>query len=142
MISQLPDGPGRPVTQVRTLRRSRADRVIGGVCGGLGRYLGVDPLLMRIAAVALALSGGAGVIAYIVAWIVIPEAQADEEASPRTTPPATVSAVVGGVLLALGGVLLVRQFTPWFELSVLWPVVLVVVGVLIIVSATSRRRPR
>jgi phage shock protein C len=64
MASQLSGGPERPVTPVRVLRRSRTDRFIGGVCGGLGRYLGVDPLLMRIAAIALALSRGAGALAY------------------------------------------------------------------------------
>jgi phage shock protein C len=141
MTSQLPGGQVRPVTPARALRRSRTDRVIGGVCGGLGRYLGVDPLLMRIAAVALALSGGAGVLAYIVAWIVIPEVRVDEEepASPATSP-ATVTVLVGGVLLILGAVLLVRQVVPWFEMGVVWPLLLLTVGALVIVSATTRGR--
>ena len=142
MTSQLPDGPVRPVTQARVLRRSRTDRVIGGVCGGLGRYLGVDPLLMRIAAVALALSGGAGVLAYIIAWIVIPEVRVDEkEPASAATSSATVTVLMGGVLLIVGGVLLVRQVVPWFEIGVVWPLLLLVVGVLVIVSATKRRGP-
>jgi phage shock protein C len=67
-----PQTPPQTVTEIRRVRRSRQDRVIGGVCGGLGRYLQIDPVLLRIAAVALALSGGLGVLAYIIAWIVIP----------------------------------------------------------------------
>jgi phage shock protein C len=50
----------RPAT--RLLRRSRDDRVIAGVCGGLGRYLQVDPVLLRIALVILTVSGGLGVL--------------------------------------------------------------------------------
>jgi phage shock protein C len=55
----------RPAT--RLLRRSREDRVIAGVCGGLGRYLEVDPVLLRIALVILTVSGGLGVLLYLVA---------------------------------------------------------------------------
>lgn len=141
MTSELSGGPVRPATPVRVLRRSRTDRVLGGVCGGLGRYLGVDPLLMRIAAVALALSGGAGVLAYIIAWIAIPDEQADE-ARPATPAASstTVSMIAGAVLLILGAVLLVRQIVPWFETAVVWPLLLLAVGALIIVSATTRGR--
>jgi phage shock protein PspC (stress-responsive transcriptional regulator) len=55
------------------LRRSRQDRVLGGVCAGIAEQLDVDPVLIRIAAVALALvSGGAAVFAYLVAWAIVP----------------------------------------------------------------------
>ena len=60
----------------RLLRRSASDKVLAGVCGGLGRYRGVEPLLLRIAAVVLALANGVGLIAYVVAWIAIPEERA------------------------------------------------------------------
>ncbi|MCW2717901.1 PspC domain-containing protein [Pseudonocardia sp.] len=57
------------------LRRSRADQVLGGVCAGIAIRLGVDPILVRIAAVAAALvSGGVAVVAYLLAWIVLPQA--------------------------------------------------------------------
>jgi phage shock protein C len=42
--------------------------VLAGVCGGLGRYLGVDPILLRVAVVVLTLANGIGVIAYVIAW--------------------------------------------------------------------------
>jgi len=60
-MSELNSGPLPDMKQeIRRVRRSRNDRVFGGVCGGLGRNFGVDPVLLRIAAVALALSGGLG----------------------------------------------------------------------------------
>ncbi len=124
------------VTEVRRVRRSRQDRVIGGVCGGLGRYLQVDPVLLRIAAVALALSGGLGVLAYIIAWIVIPEETGTESVVvARRDNRHGVALVVGAALVALGGLLLVQQMVPWFSAAFFWPVVVVAVGVLVLISA-------
>jgi phage shock protein C len=64
------------------LRRTRDDRVIGGVCGGLGRYLGIDPVLMRIAFVILAFAGGGGILVYLVAWVLIPVERPGEDPAP------------------------------------------------------------
>jgi phage shock protein C len=58
----------------RKVYRSNKDKKIAGVCGGLGEYFDVDPALIRILWVVLALMGGAGILAYIIAWIVIPPA--------------------------------------------------------------------
>jgi phage shock protein C len=57
----------------KKLYRSVADRKIAGVCGGLAEYLGLDPLLVRILMVVLALVSGAGVLFYILVWILVPE---------------------------------------------------------------------
>ena len=55
------------------LQRCRTDRVLGGVCAGMADRFDLDPLLVRVAAVAFALvSGGAAVVAYLIAWVVIP----------------------------------------------------------------------
>lgn len=60
------------------LRRSRSDQVFGGVCAGIANRLGVDPVLVRIAAVAVALvSAGVAVVAYLVAWVVLPQDDGD-----------------------------------------------------------------
>jgi len=59
--------------QMNKLYRSKSNRIIAGVCGGLGEYFKVDPTLIRLLWVLLSLSGGAGVVAYIIAWIIIPE---------------------------------------------------------------------
>ncbi|MGM0445046.1 MAG: PspC domain-containing protein [Bacillota bacterium] len=57
----------------KKLYRSRKDQIIGGVCGGIAEYFGIDTTLVRLAFVLFALIEGAGVIAYIIAWIIIPE---------------------------------------------------------------------
>lgn len=58
---------------VKKVYRSKKNRIIGGVCGGIGEYLKVDPVLIRLAWVIGALMWGAGILAYLVAWIIIPE---------------------------------------------------------------------
>jgi len=56
------------------LRRSRSDRVLGGVCGGLGEFFGLKPLWFRIVFVILGIPGGLpGLIPYILLWLIIPE---------------------------------------------------------------------
>ncbi|MCR4434430.1 MAG: PspC domain-containing protein [Clostridiales bacterium] len=57
----------------RRLYLSDTDKKIGGVCGGIGEYLGVDPTLVRLLWVVFALMGGSGILAYIIAWAIIPQ---------------------------------------------------------------------
>lgn len=57
----------------KRLYRSRESRMIAGVCGGLGEYFDMDPTLVRLILVTAALVGGSGLLAYILAWIIIPE---------------------------------------------------------------------
>jgi len=57
----------------KKLYRSLDDKKIAGVCGGLGEYFDIDPTIIRLALVALVLAGGSGVLAYILAWIIVPE---------------------------------------------------------------------
>jgi len=58
----------------KKLRRSRGDRMVAGVCAGLAEYFNVDPVLVRLVFVLLALAGGPGVLLYIVLWFIMPEA--------------------------------------------------------------------
>jgi len=58
--------------KVKRLYRSGKERIIGGVCGGLGEYFNVDPTLVRLLWVFFILAAGTGLLAYIIAWIVIP----------------------------------------------------------------------
>jgi phage shock protein C len=125
----------RPTTRV--LRRSRDDRVIAGVCGGLGRYLALDPVLLRIAFVVLTVTGGAGLILYLIALIVIPEQQDGEDLGPAPQARGDVWMYVGVGLIALGSVLLVDQLVPWFD-RVMAPLVLVAVGVGILYRGIRR----
>jgi phage shock protein PspC (stress-responsive transcriptional regulator) len=57
---------------VKRLYRSRSDRKIAGVCGGMAHYFGIDPVIPRIVWVALILGAGIGLLAYVICWIVIP----------------------------------------------------------------------
>ena len=66
------------------LRRDPAHRVVGGVCAGLGRHFGVDPMILRVAFVALATAGGMGIVLYALAWVIVP-AEGSEAAAPRAT---------------------------------------------------------
>lgn len=72
-------------TEIRRLYRSRRERMIGGVCGGLGLYLGVDPTLIRLLFVVMALAGGPGLIAYLIFLLVVPEEPIDTPTPPSTT---------------------------------------------------------
>jgi len=55
------------------LYRSKTDRIIAGVCGGLGDYFNVDPTIIRLLWVLFTLLGGSGLLAYIIAWFIVPE---------------------------------------------------------------------
>jgi len=56
----------------KRLYRSRSDKKIAGVCGGIAQYMGIDPVIPRVIWVVLALAVGTGVLAYLIAWLVIP----------------------------------------------------------------------
>ncbi|HKM22494.1 MAG TPA: PspC domain-containing protein [Lachnospiraceae bacterium] len=58
--------------EIKRLYKSRTDRMICGVCGGLAEYLNMDPTIVRIIMVLIGLSGG-GILAYLIAAIIIPE---------------------------------------------------------------------
>jgi len=70
----------------RRLRLSNSDRKIAGVCGGLGAWLELDPVLFRAAFVVLALVGGLGILAYIVMWLVIPRVLREPPGSAHQDP--------------------------------------------------------
>jgi phage shock protein C len=147
MSTQLPPesgstgstGPSEPPQPAqRVVRRSRSERVLAGVCGGVGRYLGVDPVLLRIAFIILALANGLGVIAYVVAWVAIPEEQPDQPPGPPSEPRReTGRLVVGGSLVVLGLVLLLDRLAPELD-ELFWPVALVAVGVAVMLVGLRR----
>jgi phage shock protein C len=57
----------------KRLFRSKTDRVLGGVCAGLGNYFTIDPVLVRVLWVISFFVGGVGFLAYLIAWIIVPE---------------------------------------------------------------------
>ncbi len=153
----------------RRLYRSRTDTMLGGVAAGLASYLNTDPALVRVAwAVLVVITSGAALLAYIVAWVVVPEeplaasAESTDTASgePVTDPvtgavraPVVTSGpaptgrtsdgragVVVGIGLVLIGVwFLLREYLPEIDWSLIWPLVIVGIGAAILVTSMRRR---
>jgi phage shock protein C len=101
-------------------------------------------------AVALALSGGAGLLLYVIAWIAIPEdtpgalesrpAAADGpevEASRERSRTAAVT-IAGGALVVAGALMLLNRLVPWLDAALVWPLIVVAVGVAILTSGRRR----
>src|SRR4051794_23456691 len=110
------------------LRRDTDHRVIAGVCAGLARQLGVDPLIVRVAFVAAATAGGLGVALYVLAWVFVPAGDAPGRAVRLRTGRGTVEIAIGVGLLALSVLLTFRALGLLFSDVVVWPLVLVAAG--------------
>lgn len=126
----------RPQTE-RRLYRSNTDRVIGGVCGGLGEYFAVDPVWFRIGFVLLALGGGSGVLIYLLMWLIVrPQ---PEGYSPPEDVRGSLSgaAVIGLVFIFVGTVALVNTIAPSLG-QYFWPAVLVVGGLALLMGGLNR----
>ena len=123
----------------RRLHRSRNDRVIAGVGGGLGHYFGIDPVLVRLAFVALAVAGGIGILIYFVAAIILPEATDDEDVAVANSTAMTEGRLIfGGVFIVIGGYLLLREIIPWYSDRIVWGVILVAVGLAVVLRRADR----
>ncbi len=122
---------GRDISAHPRLTRSRTDRLVAGVAGGLGHRFGVPVVGVRLAFGVLAFVGGIGVVLYIVAWLVMPEvepATGDRARSTRWESVVGLAAVLGGILLLLrsAGLLLPD--------AVVFPAVLVGAGLILVWS--------
>ncbi len=123
----------------RRLYRSRNDRVIAGVGGGLGHYFGIDPVLVRLAFVALAVAGGVGILIYFVSAIILPEATDDEDVAVGESTSMTEGRLIfGGVFIVIGGYLLLREIIPWYSDRIVWGVILVAVGLAVVLRGADR----
>ncbi len=95
--------PPQPPPQPRRLTRSRTDRILGGVGGGLAEHLGIDPLLVRFGiGLLVVLTGGAALLLYLAAWLLVPDAPlpAGQAAPPPRSRAATIAGVVVLIVLA------------------------------------------
>jgi len=84
----------------KRLVRDTHHGVIGGVAAGLGQYLNVDPVLVRLAFVLLFFANGFGLLAYLICWVVIPQGEAT---APVVSPPATAAAEQGFEAVRVAG---------------------------------------
>jgi len=122
----------------KKLYRSRKNSMIAGVCGGLGEYLNVDPTIMRLVAVLLVFADGIGLLAYIIAWIIIPR-NPELEAEIVASQKSELSWLLPGLaLILIGLIFLLNNLVSWFRFSYLWPLVLIVLGIFILVRSQRK----
>jgi phage shock protein PspC (stress-responsive transcriptional regulator)/predicted membrane protein len=141
--SPLPPPPPPPAGRGR-LTRSRDDRMIAGVAGGLGRYAGIDPVIVRILLVVLVLFGGAGLLLYLAAVLLVPS----EDEVPGGAPAGAAAARPSNrnvALIVLGVVVLCLVIGPiaFVASSIVVPLLfLVLVGLAVAWLVTGRRPQR
>ncbi|THI96284.1 PspC domain-containing protein, partial [Nocardioides sp.] len=88
------------VRDLARIRRSRTDRKVAGVAGGLARHLDIDPLLLRVAFVILTFFGGGGLVLYGVAWLILPEEDTDRAVIRLEDGVRSVALIIAGVIAA------------------------------------------
>lgn len=148
--------------------RSNTSTYIGGVCGGIADYFNIDPVLVRIIFILFFLYGGAGVLIYLILWIVTPKAPIDYSKFYNTsgaggnpvsddnkTNPVDFESVkdnaksgskrngalIGGIILvATGTLFLLDNIIKTFSFHDFWPVILVILGVAVIFSSVNNNK--
>jgi signal transduction histidine kinase len=126
--------PRAPLGLPPDLVRTSDDRLVAGVCSGIARHLGVDPVVVRLVVVVLTVANGLGLVAYLVAWAALPDEAAvgpSQRQGPHVTEPTTERAVAVG-LITLGALLALRELDLLVAEPVVWPVALVAVGLALV----------
>lgn len=145
------------------LYRSRHDRMLFGVAGGMARYFRLDPALVRLVWVLLFLAVGAGVLLYIAAAVVIPEEPAGAGAAGRGAQPGwpgppsgtepsggswpsnleggSGAVVLGLILIVVGGWFLLDRFID-IDARLLWPAALLAIGLVLVLGSLRGRGRR
>ena len=138
------------------LTRSEDERIIAGVCGGLAEYLGVDPVLVRLAFLLLIPAGGVGVPLYFILMILMPsEADVDLEQAAiieknleglgdtfsssveRAREHPNRPAIAAGLLIVMGFYFLLENLG-WLDGGIFWPLALILLGVFMLVRRNER----
>lgn len=133
--------------------------MIGGVAGGLGAYLNLDTTLIRILFILMVMVGGGGLILYVIMWIVLPsdehlinannkfnnmEENKNQESKqhspfqaddPKYRKKDDGSLIAGLILITLGVIFLVIRYFPRIDFGDLWPVILIIVGIVLLRNA-------
>lgn len=127
---------------MKKLYRSQKDSMIAGVCGGLGRYFGVDPTFVRLLFVFLAFYHFLGVWVYLVMAVLLPSATADQEERQAAYPLADKSEttrVIGSGLILLGILAILSTINipllGWLRLENVWPAMIILLGLLLLARA-------
>jgi phage shock protein PspC (stress-responsive transcriptional regulator) len=141
-LSGHPPGMSEPVaepTTIRRLERSRSDRMLAGVCGGLARTFGIHPAFYRVGFVVLTLIGGAGLLIYLAAVLVIPDEGKQDSIAAETLRDAKDRPwpLVGLAVVATAGVVLLSRVTLWPRGDAAW-ILLLLAGLAILFSARRK----
>ena len=128
----------------KRLYRSRKNKIVAGVCAGFAEYLNIDPVLVRIAWVALTFLGGSGLLIYIAAIIIIPENTSQSIDSEEPSKKSESGLFWGSLLIIAGAALLLKQFGFFYYFNIwhwpwktIWSLVLIIVGILMLYNFTS-----
>lgn len=136
----------------KKLYRAEDNQVLAGVAGGLGKYFEVDPVLIRLLFVLLTVFGGSGVLIYVVLWLVIPQKsqladntetvmrQNAQEISAKAKEMVDDTSFVAkknprqwlGIILIILGILFVLDNFTFLRLEVLWPFILIAIGLYVV----------
>ncbi|MFO7815950.1 MAG: PspC domain-containing protein [Halanaerobiales bacterium] len=133
----------------KKIYRSRDNRVLGGVCGGIGEYFEIDPVIVRLIFLIMFFVGGVGFLGYIIAWIIIPErpldydeneVEIDEEAAKKLKEKRMK--ILGYILFGLGIFFILEL---WFNIDFnlgaeFWSIGLILIGLILIFKNKSNRR--
>ena len=137
--TQGPRVTGQQMRDVNRLRRSRTDRYIAGVAGGLGRHFDIDPTVIRVVLVVLTFFGGAGILLYGVIWLFVPED--GEDRAPVELGPDVLKVVL---IVAAAVALMIVFGTPFFHNSwgIGFPFPLLVIGLVVVAIFATRDQRR
>lgn len=130
MSTQETTVPPPPAPAVRRLTRRRDNRMIAGVCSGLGDYTGLDPIIFRIIFVGLVFAGASGLLLYGLAWLFVPEAGSDKTHARDLFGRFGSTPWLGAALLIVGGALLLGQINV-FSPPVRWGIALLILGLIL-----------
>jgi phage shock protein PspC (stress-responsive transcriptional regulator) len=134
-------GWGTPSAPPKLLRRSRTNRYGVGVCGGLGEYFGVDPVIFRVVLAVLAVFGGAGVLLYLLLWLAIPEEGTADAALDRGIAELRRRKIPFGVAAAVVIILVWVVGFSWWTPHSLIPALIVGAIVLVLLSRRESSAP-
>jgi phage shock protein PspC (stress-responsive transcriptional regulator) len=137
-----PTGPyGSPEPAPRPpLRRSNTNRVLAGVSGGLGEYFGVDPVLFRVLFATSAFFGGVGIIAYLIAWAVIPERDASSAPLDGVAHWMRQRRVPFGIAIAAAAIVAWVVLFSWWRPWPFFPLLIVAILLVVVLERNRNRR--
>lgn len=140
------------------LYRNSSNRMVGGVCGGLGTFLNIDPIFIRLLFVLLLFGSDFGFLLYLVLWIVIPEegkaygfkedsvgekvrSMGDDIQQAVTKPHPQAGIIMGVGLIVIGGFLFLERldlrWMSWVDLDILWPIMLIIGGLVLLLRKNN-----